>query len=151
VRWAGARAAGPGAPPGLSREGERPAVNLRAAAGHDDLFDEGLTVVDDCPPNPPLAEQLLQLELRTCWLLDEDGDASQLGLLTLPEVALVAGLIHVPRPHDDSRDLEIHAPDAARVEEHVAPLVRPVAANDDGRGLRKVEHIGRTESQLLTF
>jgi hypothetical protein len=75
----------------------------------------------------------------------ENRDPLQLGLTTLVEIALVAGLIHVPRPRDESRDLEILSPHPTGVEEHVAPLVRPIAADDDSRRSSKVEHIERTE------
>src|SRR6266516_6039201 len=54
VRWTVTRSTGPGAPPGLGGEGKCPTVDLRAAASHDDLLDESLTVVDGAPPSPSL-------------------------------------------------------------------------------------------------
>src|SRR6185503_5569967 len=73
VGRAGALATAPGGPAGLGREREHPAMDLGAAAGHDDLLHETLTVVDHRPPGPGLVEQLLQPQLRGVRLRDEDG------------------------------------------------------------------------------
>jgi hypothetical protein len=56
--WTVARSTCPGTPPGLGRQGEQSAVDLRAAASHNDVLDESLTVVDDYSPSPPLVKQL---------------------------------------------------------------------------------------------